>query len=47
MAELLLIIGQLGAIDTETMPAFSDRAYAPLLEKLRSMEPDDSMLSTH
>ena len=47
MAELLPAFGQLGAIDTETMPAFSDRSYAPLLEKLRGMEPDDSMLSTH
>ncbi len=45
MAELLLIIGQIGAIDTETMPAFTDRTYVPLLEKLRAMELDNDVPS--
>ena len=45
MAELLLIIGQIGAINTETMPAFTDRTYMPLLEKLSAIEPNNDKLS--
>ena len=45
MAELLLIIGQIGAINTETTPAFTDRTYMPLLEKLFAIEPNNDKLS--
>jgi len=38
MAELLLLIGRIGAINTNTMPAITNETYEPLLEKLAAID---------